>query len=180
MAHQVSCYLSFILLNRLELLFVWYNPKKSICLTSNPHFNDCFWVLKHLTWILGFSPPHTWYSAAECKYVFFFFSLAIRLVAIIYVISLLQELGSFMTESSSSTVGTLPLPGPHPVVCPRFLGWPFLHTIQCPNCRNSKRSWRRRRVWQVKLLSAPEKERKPVLWYHFQETLSLQVSPEIN
>lgn len=44
-AHQVPCYLSFVLLNRLELLF-----KKS---SSESHFIVCFWVLKHLAGILS-------------------------------------------------------------------------------------------------------------------------------
>ncbi len=137
----------FVLLNRLELLF-----KKSSSVT----FYCLFLSAKTFCW----NPMFFFFldvvpCSLECKYVF----LAVWLVAVIYVLSLLQELGSFMTESSSWTAGTLPLPGPRPVVCPRFLGWPFLHTIQCLNCRNSKRSWRRRRIWQVKLLSVPEKKK---------------------
>lgn len=85
-------------------------------------------------------------SSLECKYVF----VTMWLAVLTHVLSLLQELGSFTTESSSSTVETLLSPGPRPAVCPRFLGWPFLHTTLYPNFKNSKRNWKRKRNWQVK------------------------------
>lgn len=56
---------------------------------------------------------------------------------------------SSMTGSSCWTVETLQLLAPRHAACLRFRGSPCPPCTPSPNCRSSRKSWRKRRTWQV-------------------------------